>query len=89
MFGCIFKAWCDIKDALVWQDIPFRYIEEIGFVQTDSYRYAIIAYNMISVTNHGTTVTPIDFACAMTVLQSPSSGSPDSLNSVCFIFAMS
>lgn len=37
----------------------------------------------------GTTVTPIDFACDMTLLQSPSSERPDNLVSVCFILAIS
>jgi hypothetical protein len=37
----------------------------------------------------GTTVTPIDFACEMTLLQSPSRERPDSLVSVCFILAIS
>ena len=37
----------------------------------------------------GATVTPIDFACDMTLLQSPSRERPDSLVSVCFILAIS
>jgi len=41
------------------------------------------------VSAHGTTLMPIDFACAITLLHSPSRLRPDSRISLCLILAIS